>query len=366
MPTLSAARVVTPDGVLSPGAVEHADGLILAVEPTAGTVVDETLVPGFVDLQVNGLGEIDVAEASGADWDHLDDTLALHGVTAWCPTLPTAPLDSYHQPLSEIARAGGRGGPRPLVVGAHLEGPFLGEMAGSHPPELIRELDLDWLAALPPSVAVVTLGPEQVQAPEAVGALCDRGVLVAVGHTAATIEQVTTAADRGARLVTHCFNAMAPLLHRDPGPVGAALSDDRLVVSVIADLVHVHPAVLKLVFRAKGRGGVALVTDSVATGGGRRTEAVTDDGTVARLDDGTIAGSTTTMDQAVSNVVKRCDVPLEDAVAAASTTPARLLGLTDRGALRPGARADIVALDDELRATRTWIAGEEVTDQSFL
>ena len=159
---------------------------------------------------------------------------------------------------------------------------------------------------------------------------------------------------------------MAPLLHRDPGPVGAALSDDRLVVSVIADLVHVHPAVLKLVFRAKGPGSVALVTDSVATGSGRRTEAVTVDGAVARLDDGTIAGSTTTMDHAIANVVKRCDVPLEDAVAAASTTPARLLGLTDRGALRPGARADIVALDDELRATRTWIAGEEVTDQSFL
>ena len=351
MATSSAARVVTPDGILSPGVVEHADGVITAVEPTTGPVPDHTLVPGFVDLQVNGIGEVSVAQATGSDWDRLDEVLARAGVTAWCPTLPTAPLDDYERPLAEITRAAERDGPRPKVVGAHLEGPFLGAVPGAHPAVLVREIDLGWLAALPDSVAIVTLGPEQPEALAAIELLSDRDVLVALGHTAAVLDQMTAAADSGARLVTHCFNAMAPLHQREPGPIGSALTDDRLAVSVIADLVHVHPALLHLVFRTKPQGRVAVVTDSVAG------EPAPSGG--VRLDDDTIAGSTVPMDQAVANLVLHCDVPLEDAVAAASTTPARLLGLDRHGELRPGARADLVALDDDLRAVATWIGGNQ-------
>jgi N-acetylglucosamine-6-phosphate deacetylase len=359
--TLVAARVVTPDGVLAPGAVEIDGDRIAAVGPARGRVPDRTLVPGFVDLQVNGIDDTDVAVAEGADWERLDELLARQGTTTWCPTLVTAPLDTYAAPLARIAAAATRGGPRPTIAGAHLEGPFLGAMPGAHPVEHIVALDRGWLAALPPIVSVVTLGPEVPGAVAAVRALVRRGILVALGHSAATFDEAAAAVDAGARLVTHCFNAMPPLHHREPGLVGAALVDDRLAVSLVADGVHVHPAVLRLAFRTKPKGTVVLVTDAVAW----RAEHVGDivvrfDGTAPRLADGTLAGSAVTMDRAVRNVVDHCGVPLEDAVWAASTAPADLLGLADRGRITPGMRADIVALGPDLGVRATWVGGVQV------
>ena len=221
-------------------------------------------MPGFIDLQVNGLDSVDVAHATGADWDHLDELLLAQGVTTWCPTVVTAPLAELDTQLERIARAAARKGSRPMIAGAHLEGPFLGEMHGAHPSQYVRPIDLEWLNRLPDTVSVVTLGPEQEDALAAVRVLAERGALVALGHSAATLEQTEAAAGAGARLVTHCFNAMPPLHHRTPGLVGAALTDDRLAVSLIADLVHVHPAALTVAFRAKSARRVALVTDAVA------------------------------------------------------------------------------------------------------
>jgi N-acetylglucosamine-6-phosphate deacetylase len=206
----------------------------------------------------------------------------------------------------------------------------------------------------------VTLAPELAGATEAIRALRARGILVALGHTAATVDEMGAAAAAGAQLVTHLFNGMPPLHHRTPGPVGAALTDDRLTVSLIADLVHVHSTTLTLAFRVKGAGRVALVTDAVAWEaervGGIGIGFV--DG-APRLPDGTLAGSALTMDKAVANVVHECGVDLADAVAAASTTPARLLGLADRGALEPGRRADLVALSPGLGVLATWVGGVE-------
>lgn len=344
-----------------PGVVELDGDRIGHVGPTTGTAPARTLVPGFVDLQVNGLDDVDVATATGADWDRLDGLLAASGVTTWCPTLVSAPLDAYAAPLSEIARAAARGGARPAIAGAHLEGPFLGQPIGAHRPEHVVTLDRAWLAALPDVVKVVTLAPELAGAPDAIATLLGRNTLVALGHTAATPADVDAAVCAGARLVTHLFNGMPPLHHREPGVVGAALTDDRLVVSLIADLVHVHPTALRLARRAKGPDGVALVTDAVAwrlpaTGG---MEIRLQDG-AARLTDGTLAGSALTMDAAVRNVVEHAGFSVVDAVRAAASTPARLLGLVDRGQLAAGARADVVALDDEGRVDAVWIGGDAV------
>lgn len=345
--------MVTPGGVVSPGAVEIEDGRIVAVEPGPAGAPDVTLVPGLVDLQVNGIGAVNVAAAEGDDWCTLDGHLVAQGVTAWCPTLVTARLDDYATPLTRIAEAAARPGAVPLVVGAHLEGPFLGGAPGAHRRALLQPIDEQWLAALPGVVRLVTLAPELDRARGAVRALAGRGVLVALGHSTATYEDALAAADAGARLVTHCFNGMAPLHHRQPGLVGAALSDDRLTVSVIADLVHLHPAVLALVFRAKGPDRVVLVTDAVAW-----EDPI--EGDAPRLPDGTLAGSALTMDTAIANVVRQAGVPLAAAVRAASTTPAALVGLDDRGRLEAGCRADVVALDGDLRVTSTWIAGTQV------
>src|SRR5439155_4167195 len=172
---------------------------IVAVVPTTGPVPSRTLAPGFVDLQVNGHDDVDVTVAEDKDWERLDELLLAQGVTAWCPTLVTAPLPSYAAPLARIANAAARPGPRPRIAGAHLEGPFLGGMPGAHPVEHIVGFDHAWLAALPEIVAVVTLGPEVAGASQATADLVARDVVVAMGHSAATLEEAGAVTDAGAR-----------------------------------------------------------------------------------------------------------------------------------------------------------------------
>ncbi|MEY2472783.1 MAG: N-acetylgalactosamine-6-phosphate deacetylase [Actinomycetota bacterium] len=357
MTTLAASVVVTPDALLTPGEVTVDDGAIVDVRPHTGSAPERILCPGFVDVQVNGHDDVDVATADGGDWDRIDAILFAQGVTAWCPTIVTAPLDVYPARLERITAAAARptSPQRPTILGAHLEGPFLGDAHGAHVPEWVIPLDLDWLAALPEIVKVMTLGPEQPLALDAITLLCGRGVLVSMGHSNATYEQALAGADAGARLVTHLFNGMVGLHHRSPGILGAALSDDRLVPSLIADGVHVHPAALRAAARAKGRGGWVMVTDAVGWKSHDRVEIV--DG-APRLADGTIAGSCARMDECVARMVRAAGIDLVDVIQAAATTPARLLGLdAERGALLPGLRADIVSLDPEtLRATEVWIA----------
>jgi N-acetylglucosamine-6-phosphate deacetylase len=349
---MRASTVITSDGAVSDAEVVVRDGLILEVRPATGPVPDVVLVPGFVDLQVNGIGGVDVASATGADWSALDRALLAQGVTTWCPTIVTAPLAALEASLARIAESARRPGEgRPHIAGAHLEGPFLA-VPGAHDPEHIRrDVDLAWLDALGSLARVITLAPELPGALDAVASLTDRGVLVSLGHSACSAEVALEAAGVGARLVTHLGNAMGPLHQRAPGLVGAALVDERLHVSLIVDLVHTHPVFVRMAFTAKGAPGVALVTDAVPSAAGSPPP---------RLDDGTLAGSVLTMDAAISNVVRHSGVSLADAVKAASTTPARLLGLEDRGVIALGRRADLVALEPEdgsWRVASVWVAG---------
>ena len=347
--------MLTPAGPLEDAEVVVEGGVITAVRPATGPVADTVLAPGFVDLQVNGIGPVDVAHAAGDDWARLDRALLAQGVTTWCPTLVSAPLAALEASLAGIASALGRSpAPRPAIAGAHLEGPFL-TVPGAHRPEALRaEVDAAWLRSLGPVVRVVTLAPELPGALDAIAALCGAGVLVSLGHSACTAETALEAADAGARLVTHLGNAMGGLHQRAPGLVGAALADERLAVSVIADLVHTHAVFVRAAFAAKGAARVVLVTDAVATDG--------TGGEPPRLDDGTLAGSVLRMDDALSNVTSHAAVSLADAVTAASATPARLLGLDDRGAIEAGRRADLVALTpvgaSAWRVSSVWVEGE--------
>ncbi len=362
MTTLAGAAVITPEGTLSPGAVDVERGRIAAVRRVDPPVPERTLVPGFIDLQVNGHSDVDVASADGAAWDRLDRLLLDQGVTTWCPTLVTAPLAEYAARFERVQRAATRPGDgRPEIAGIHIEGPFLGGAPGAHPREHIRGIDQAWLDALPELVRIVTLAPEIEGACAAISSLAERGVLVSLGHSIATFEEATAAAAAGARLVTHLFNGMGPFHHRAPGLAGAGLVDPGLVTAVIADGVHLHPAAVTTAFRAKGRGGVVLVTDAVAWRARRlgRADVALRDG-APRLADGTIAGSALTMDAAIRYVVNQCGVRLDDAITAAATTPASLLGLADRGRLAPDTRADIVALGPDLHIESVWVGGVEV------
>jgi N-acetylglucosamine-6-phosphate deacetylase len=359
---IRAERVVLPDRVVPDAGVEVDErGQVVGVVAGSGPAVHHTLVPGLIDLQVNGHDDVDVATASGADWDRLDALLLGQGVTAWCPTLVTAPLDTYAAPLGRIAAAAARPGRHPHILGAHLEGPFLGGRPGAHRADLIRSVDRAWLDALPPHVAIVTVAAECEGAAQAWAWARERGVVASVGHSGAEAAAARVAFAAGAGMVTHLFNAMSGLDHRHPGVAAAALLDQGIVAGLIADGVHVHPDLVHLAFQAKGPGGIVLVTDAV----GWRSGAVgplhiAHDGTSPRLPDGTLAGSALTLDRAVANVVAWGATDLVGAVRAAATTPADLLGRRDLGRIAPGARADLAALDRDGRCVATWLGGQQV------
>jgi N-acetylglucosamine-6-phosphate deacetylase len=356
---ITANSVLTPAGWTQPSSVTVNDaGVIVDIAPTSGPVHHRSLVPGFVDLQVNGVDDIDVSRADGRDWIRIGELLIEQGVTSWCPTLVTAPLSRYELPLNRIAEAQALAQLLPAIIGAHLEGPFLGGAPGAHRRDMLAPIDLAWLAALPTIVRLVTLAPELELAAEAIELLVERGIIVSLGHSTPSIAQSDTAVQAGAAMATHLFNGMSGVHHRDPGLAAYALVNDRLTVGLIADLIHVHPLAIELAFRAKQDHGVVLVTDAVAwrAGTAGAVGLAMSDG-APRLADGTLAGSALTMDAAIRNVVNHCSVSLEQAVRAASTNPARLIGCADRGVIAVGQRGDLVELDDELRVGGVWLNG---------
>jgi N-acetylglucosamine-6-phosphate deacetylase len=367
MTTIDASRVLGPGGWTGPARVRLDGAAVLTIEPrhrVVGEAAHRSLVPGFVDVQVNGIDDIDVTTAEGGDWDVLDLRLAAQGVTAWCPTLVSMPLDRYSAPLARIARARERAPlARPLLVGTHLEGPFLGGAPGAHRRSHVVPVDLRWLDELPSHVAIVTLGAEQPLAEEATRRLSERGIVVAIGHSTAGADEFHRVVSAGARLVTHLFNGMSGLHHREPGVAAFTLAPDpgtpAPFASLIADGVHVDPRMVRLAFTLLGDRAV-LVSDAVGWRAGSLgpIDIQLRDG-APRLADGTLAGSALTIDAAI-RVCVDAGVPLEHACRAASTAPARLLGLPGAKGVAPGAPADLVALDDRLHVAQTWIGGTPV------
>lgn len=368
---LANARVVTPDRVLR-GWVRVSDGRVAELgegaAPAAGTVRDlggAWLSPGFVDMHVHGGGG---GSFQGGDRDEVSAAVAFHrrcGTTTLVASLVTAPVPDLVEAVRRLAGLASTG----LIAGIHLEGPFLAAThCGAHDPALLQDPAPEAVEALLEAgdghLAMVTLAPERAGALDAVRRLVAAGVVAAVGHTGADHATVRAAIDAGARVGTHLFNGMPSLHHRDPGPVLALLEDDRVVVEVINDGVHLHPSVVRHVFAA-APGRTALVTDAIsATGLGDGDVrlgklAVRVSGGEARLvDGGSLAGSMLTLDQAVRNAVA-AGVPVEEALRAASAVPAHALGVADRaGRIRVGAPADLVVLDEELHVTDVLVAGQ--------
>lgn len=358
---LSAGTVLAADRDLTPGVVVIEDGRIARVaaeEPPAGALAfpDGTLIPGLIDVQVNGGAGVDCLRAGAAAYETLGRYLAATGVTAYLPTIVSAPLDEMRRAGEAAAVAMRRAEPLPEILGVHFEGPYLNPLRrGAHRPQDLRGPDVDEMAEtvrrLDGALRLVTLAPELEGAEAVVRWLAGRGILVAIGHTDATFDEVQAAARWGARMVTHLFNAMRGLHHREPGTAGGALVTPSLALGLIADLVHVHPAVLSLAARAAGLGRIILVTDAIAGAGmgrgsftlGAQTVEVRDG--VPRLPDGTLAGSVLQLHRAVSNFAAAAGVSRRDAVQAASLTPARLLGLQRRkGHIAVGMDADLVVL----------------------
>jgi N-acetylglucosamine-6-phosphate deacetylase len=371
------ATLVLPDGLLPGGAVRiEAQALTwvgaaaeLPHEPGAAELdaAGYYLAPGLIDLQLNGAFGLDFTAQPAALWTVAAE-LPRYGVTAFLPTIITAPAGAIPAAQATLAHGPANGsapGARPL--GLHLEGPFLNPLRrGAHPPEHLRPPDLatsaDWSPAT--GVRLVTLAPELPGALALTRRLVEQGVLVSMGHSDATYAQAQAGLAAGITYGTHLFNAMAPFNHREPGLAGALLADTEAVVGLIVDEVHVHPGAVTLAWRAKGPSGVCLVTDAMAglgLGAGRyqlgEREVRVENG-AARLADGTLAGSVLSLDQAVRNLAALTGCGVTAAVAAATSVPAAVLGLSDRyGRLIPGAAADLVLLTADLQVAATWVGG---------
>jgi N-acetylglucosamine-6-phosphate deacetylase len=322
--------------------------------------------PGLIDLQINGAFGLEVG-GDAQTLRALAARLPATGVTAFLPTLVSSADRAYRAAAAALNEAAAAPGARRL--GLHLEGPLLAPTrAGAHAPVAIAEADATLDAVLDELLAadalrLLTLAPERPNAAALTRRLRQAGVVVSLGHTEATFAQFVAGIDAGATLVTHLYNTMRGFQHREPGAVGAALTDDRVTVSLIADGVHAHPAALNLALRAKGWERVVLVTDAVAAAGNPSGDyalggsRIVSDGQAARLPDGTLAGSTLTLDRAVCTMIQLGGARPEEALSMATLVPARLLGRADLGRLAPGALADLVLWNAAMDVEATYIGG---------
>ena len=361
-------RILTPAGLVDGALRIGADGRIAAITgtPVAGEAARDgtrpLLLPGFVDLHVHGGAGRDIMEGGDAALQ-VTRCHAEHGTTALLATTMTAPVEDLRLALAavgELAASAAPGAAR--ILGVHLEGPYINKGKLGAQPDFARPVslaELKELDALAP-VRLLTVAPEVPGNLDAIAELIAGGFRVQVGHTLGTYEDGVAALERGARGFTHLFNAMTPLHHRMPGMVGAALAHARFA-EIIPDLLHVHPGAIRAALRSIPC--LYCVTDSTAATGmpdgeyrlGR--QAVTKCLGGVRLADGTLAGSTLTMDRALRNLVDVVGVPLEDAARRVSTFPADFLELADRGRLQEGAWADVVVLDRDLRVQEVFIEG---------
>jgi N-acetylglucosamine-6-phosphate deacetylase len=359
-PTIT--RIGTRIGTRISTASTHAPGP--AIDGREGLVA-----PGFIDLQANGAMGHDLTTDPAAVWD-VAAALPRFGVTAFLPTIISAPLDTYAEALAVLGS-----GPPPGWIGAvplgwHFEGPMLNpSRKGAHPEHHLRAPDPQiygqWSKER--GVALVTLAPELPGALEAVRQLNRDGVVVAAGHTNATTREMKAGAAAGITYITHIFNAMAPLGHREPGPVGVGLTDDALVCGVIADGAHIDPVVVAAIWRAVGPRRFNVVTDAVATLGmpegsyslGSSEVRLTDRKSPApRHGDGTLAGSNVGMDLAVRNLVSFTGCHPYEAVATVTSTAAAVLGKRTKGRIEEGADADLVILTADLEVVTTIVGGK--------
>lgn len=324
------------------------------------------LAPGFIDAQANGGGGVLLNDAPTSDGVRaICNAHAKFGTTALLPTLITDSPAITAKAVASVKQAIAAGALG--CIGIHLEGPFLSpERRGAHDANLMRtmtEADVDEILSLGIETLLLTVSPERI-APGLIRRLVQGGAIVSLGHSNATYDQILMAVDAGASGITHLFNAMSPLTHRAPGVVGGALDAGELWCGMIADGHHVHPAAIGIALRAKRPPGrIFLVTDAMSTVGSDQQTITLNGRTVWRrngaleLEDGTLAGSDLDMMSAVRYLVRQVGVELGEALRMASTYPAEFLKRSDLGRIAAGARADLVHIDDDLKAKATWRAG---------
>jgi N-acetylglucosamine-6-phosphate deacetylase len=384
MPTIlmHSGRALTPTAEIADAGILIREGVIEAIGPRSGMTLpadaqeiratDKTAIPGFLDVHIHGAGGHDVMEGNATALRAITRKVSEYGTTSLVATTVTASTDETlravegiagyiaHQHETEI--------PRAEVLGIHFEGPFISKQRrGVHPAEWIQLPSAEtlgrFLKAAAGNARILTIAPEVLGAAPCIDAAREAGLVVSMGHTDATYEQARAAMARGARSATHVYNAMRPFTHRDPGVIGAVLTSPDVNAELIADGVHVEEAAMKLLLMAKGAAHVTLVSDGLSATGmpdGKymlgSLEVIVSGG-ICRNAEGTLAGSTLTLDRALRNIVA-LGASLTDAVRMLTLNPATLLGIEfKKGSLRAGADADILLLDEGLHITNVWARG---------
>ena len=368
--TIDNAALLIEDGIVA--AIGRRDDIDIASQTRIVDFGDAVLAPGLIDIHTHGGAGHDVMEGGDASLAAIERQMAAHGVTSYCPTTVTAPVDKTLASLDALSHAVANppksDGTRARPIGIHLEGPFLSHAKrGVHPASLLEPASLDlfdrlWQAAQG-KVSVLTIAPELDGALDLIAEATRRGVVASLGHSDAELARANAGIRAGARHATHTFNAMRALDHRNPGLLGAVLTDDALTADIIVDGIHVAPEVVDLFVRAKGVDRAVLITDAIsATGmpdgkymlGGLEVDV--QDGRCEYQ--GRLAGSVLTLDRAVRNTAKFANLKLQHAIQMASLNPARVLGIEKRkGALAVGADADIAVFSPAGEVIRTIVGG---------
>lgn len=375
---LKGKQIITPSEVINGGAIIVADGKIEAIlrefpeecEIPTIELADGIFAPGFIDLHLHGCNGYDVMDGAYESLNGMSTYLASTGTTSFLATTVTATHEDIIKAVHATRECKQRGTEGAQLVGVHLEGPFINILQkGAQNPECIRTPDLEelkcYIDLLQEDLKLITMAPELDVDDRMIKLAKKSGITVSVGHSCCTYEAAIKAFDAGVTHGTHLFNGMNALHHREPGLVGALLTDNRVSTEVIADGIHVHPGAIRLVLAAKGPEKTVLVTDCIRAGNlpdGEYTSGgltIRVENGIARTKQGNLAGSTLSMIRAVENVVKLCNVPLEQAVHLASRNPANVIGLGQRkGTIEVGKDADLIAITENFEVLLSVIEGK--------
>lgn len=374
-------RIAGESAILERGSVLIENGRIVSVAegmPDSAGLANEAdftdgngqlLIPGMIDVHIHGASGYDMMDGTTRSVEAVSSACAAAGCTSFLATSVSSSLEDLLRMIDKVKEVAGHE-PGARIVGIHAEGPYLNvKRKGMQNEAFLRHPDLAEMERIIGHAAgmmkMVTVAPELPGGMEMVEELHRRGIVVALAHSDASYDEASEAFRRGASHVTHCFNGMRPIHHRDPGLVAAAFDQPHVSLQAIVDNVHLHPAVVRLMHRVKGPERVVLITDALqAMGMGDGTytfggHEVTVSGGIATLKDGTLASSTVTMNEALRNTVQ-LGIPLHDAVTMASRTPAEILGLTRKGIISPEADADLVLLDEQFGVVWTMVGGRFV------
>ncbi|WP_322793967.1 N-acetylglucosamine-6-phosphate deacetylase [Bellilinea sp.] len=377
------AKIYTPNGILSPGwlTIENRTISRLGSGQPPATELEQAqekvdahqhhLLPGLIDLHIHGAMGFEFMDGDLHAIEEIAQFLVQHGVTAFLATTWAAPQSALLKALDAVGNAYGRIRNGAALLGAYLEGPYMNpNRAGAQAIQFIRQATNRQEALTligHEMVKVVSLAPEYPENFWLIDACVSRGITVAAGHTSATYEQMEVAVQRGVSLLTHCFNAMSPFHHREPGVVGAGMTMPELRCELIADNVHVHPLAQRILYQLRGSEGIVLVSDSTRVTGLPDGQYILDnrpvqvkEGKVSLLD-GTLAGSGLTLERALRNFTNAVGISLQEAVLSASLYPARAIGIAhQKGSLEPGKDADLFLMDDEGNILLTMVEGKMV------